>query len=109
MATDMLTISSHQSDGSVTVELGGELDLHGFEQVAAVVRRALAFRPDAIDVDAANLSFIDSAGLRTLLIALQDAEAAGVRLRVVKRSPAVERILTMTDAGAALCDGWSPG
>lgn len=77
MAADPLTISSHQADGTVAVELGGEFDLHGSGQVAAAVQHALAYRPDAIDVDAAELSFIDSAGLRTLLIALQEAEAAG--------------------------------
>ena len=51
---------------------------------------------------------MDSAGLRVLLIALSEADAAGVRLRVVKTSPAVDQILTMTGAGAVLCDGWSP-
>ena len=108
MATDPLTISSHQCDGTVTVELGGELDLHGSARLVAAVRHALTYRPGAIDIDAAKLTFVDSAGLRTLLIALQEADAAGARLRIVKRSPAVEHILTMTDAGAALCDGWTP-
>jgi anti-anti-sigma factor len=56
-------------------------------------------------VATARLSFIDSAGLQTLLIASSEANAAGVRLRIVERSPAVDRILTMTDAGAALSDG----
>lgn len=108
MAAEPLTISSHQSDGMVTIELEGELDLHGSLDVAAAVRDALVHRPATIDVDAARLSFIDSAGLKTLLIALGEADAAGIRLRIVKQSPAVERILTMTGAGAALCEGWPP-
>ena len=109
MAADPLTVSSRQSDGTVTIELRGELDLHGSGQVADAVRQALACRPGAINVDTAKLSFIDSAGLQTLLIASSEADAAGIRLRIVERSPAVDRILTMTDAGAALCDGWSSG
>ena len=108
MDGDPLTISSSESDGRTTIELDGELDLDGSERVEAAVREALTHRPGSIDIDAAGLTFIDSAGLRVLLIALGDADAAGVKLRVVKTSPAVDQILSMTDAGAVLCDGWSP-
>ena len=106
MAAEPITISSHQSDGTVTVELEGELDLHGSPGLAAAIRDALVHRPTTIDIDAARLTFIDSAGLTALLTALCEADAAGVVLRIVKWSPAVEQILTMTGAGAALCDGW---
>ena len=108
MDADPFTISSSESDGRTTIELGGELDLHGSWEVEAAVRHTLTHRPGRIDIDTANLTFIDSAGLRVLLIALSEADAAGVRLRVVKTSPAVDQILTMTDASAVLCDGWSP-
>lgn len=107
MAADALTVSSHQSGATVTIELVGELDLHGAPRLTAAIQKAVSQRPDSIDLDTQGLSFIDSSGLRTLLVGWHEAEAVAVKLRIVKTSPAVDQILAMTGADAALRDGTS--
>jgi anti-anti-sigma factor len=60
------------------VELSGELDLHSSPQLSAVVDDLLADTPSVVEIDASGLSFADSAGLRALLVAHNDAGQRGV-------------------------------
>ena len=71
------------SDGSVQVELSGELDLSTADQIVTSMRTLLATPPSAIVVDASAVTFIDSTGIGTLLGARRDAHAAGCGFRVV--------------------------
>ena len=49
-----------------------------------------------VEIDAGDLSFADSAGLRALLSARETAEQQGVVLRLGPISPALGRLLDMT-------------
>jgi anti-anti-sigma factor len=53
----------------------------------------LAARPE---IDAAGLTFADSAGLRALLVAHSDAGQRGVTLRLSRVSEQLDRLLEMT-------------
>jgi anti-anti-sigma factor len=91
-----MTVTTSRTDDTVVVALAGELDLHSSELLAAIVDDALSEAPRVVKIDAGDLSFADSAGLRALLSARETAEQQGVVLRLGPISPALGRLLDMT-------------
>jgi anti-sigma B factor antagonist len=71
----------------------GELDLAVGERVKEALRTATDSH-DGVVVDLSGLDFIDSSGLRVLVLALKYARAEGRELRLEPRvSPSVERVI----------------
>lgn len=96
-AADVLVISSRREGDRAVVALGGELDLHGSGRFTAEVQRVLAEGDGVgrVDIDARNLTFADSAGLRAVLMARAEAETTGATFTVIAVSPPVERVIEM--------------
>ena len=61
-------------------------------------------RAGRLAVDAGGLSFMDSSGLRSMLIARAAAEDAGVRFRITRASPVVRRLFERTGLTKRLLD-----
>src|SRR4029453_9333741 len=78
------------------VELSGELDLHSSPQLSAVVDDLLADTPSVVEIDASGLSFADSAGLRALPGAHNDASQRGVPRGLSGVSDRLARLREMT-------------
>jgi anti-sigma B factor antagonist len=74
----------------------GELDASGTDWLGACVSAVLQRHPTSIAVDAQALSYMDSSGLRSMLIARAVAEEAGVPFRITRPSPAVRRMVDCT-------------
>lgn len=91
-----MTITRSRTADTVLVALIGELDLHSSELLAATVDDALNDSPRVVEIDAGDLTFADSAGLRALLSARESAEQRGIVLRLGRTSPALGRLLDMT-------------
>jgi anti-anti-sigma factor len=91
-----LTVSVGRQGDTARLTLAGELDLHTAERLARAVEQVLETAPEAIEVDAAGLTFADSAGLRALLIARDDAEQRGASLRLSALSEPLDRLLAIT-------------
>jgi anti-sigma B factor antagonist len=91
-----MTVTTSRTGDITVVTLAGELDLHSAELLSATVDDALRDSPRVVDVDAGDLTFADSAGLRALLSAREAAERRGVVLRLGRISPALGRLLDMT-------------
>lgn len=85
----------------VVVALAGECDLSGREELASVLLAAVA-GADAVFVDLADLTFMDSSGLHGLVTAHQAARKAGRRLYVVNAGGPVAAVLDLTGVGALL-------
>ncbi len=81
----------------------GELD----EFTGAELEALLTTRPDIVCVDLGEVSFVDSAGLRSLLIARQQRTDAGALLSVRRSSGAVRRVMRI--AGIAHLFAYEPG
>jgi anti-anti-sigma factor len=81
-------------DPVIVVE--GEFDASGSDWFGACVSAVLQRHPASIAVDASGLSFMDSSGLRSMLIARAAAEDAGVRFRMTQASPVVRRLFERT-------------
>jgi anti-sigma B factor antagonist len=81
----------------VTVlQLAGEFDLTAESAMNQAVASALAARPNAIIIDLAGLSFLDSTGVRCLILARRDATAAGIILTVRGATGIIAQVLTIT-------------
>jgi anti-sigma B factor antagonist len=91
-----MTVTTSRTDDTIVVALAGELDLHSSELLSATVDDVLGDSPRVVEIDASDLTFADSAGLRALLSAREAAEQRGIVLRLGRISPALGRLLDMT-------------
>lgn len=72
------------------VALHGELDISTLAEATALVESAEATAPPVLVVDLSGLSFVDSSGVRLVLLADRRARDAGRALRVrLGRGPAL--------------------
>ena len=85
-----------QRDGDVhTVAVGGEMDIANAAKVEQELIRVEATDAGAIVLDLSGLAFIDSTGIRMLLMADARSRTDGDRL-VLRRPPdAVQRVLRL--------------
>lgn len=91
-----VTVSSHEHDGVVRVDVGGDIDLATRDQLDAGLAEAIATDGiDGVEVDLTGVLFIDSSGIAVLLRNRRRAEAAGVGYRVVAASDLTQRILSV--------------
>ncbi len=88
------------------LELDGELDYDGSDQVLDEVSRHLGEHDEVreLTLDCRRLDFCDSYGLSTLLMIRRRTRAAGVVLRLENRGPHLERLLRVTNTLRHLTD-----
>jgi stage II sporulation protein AA (anti-sigma F factor antagonist) len=77
------------------VALHGELDLAVEDEVLAVLDRILAARTKVLVADLRGLRFVDSSGIRALVLAAQRCAEGECRLILVRGTPEVERVLAL--------------
>ena len=92
-----------RESGVSTVGLSGELDL----ACTTAVQKLLFEQAEAVEVrdvrvDLAEVGFIDSSALGTLISALHHAQQQGRGFAVINPSPIARRVLTMTGLDAVL-------
>ncbi len=87
-------VDTTQRDGTLRVELSGELDIATSAEVEArLVELEDADPPDRVVIDLRAVSFLDSTGLSLLINADRRARGAGRRLTVVSGTGVPRRIL----------------
>jgi anti-anti-sigma factor len=90
----LIVRSEHEGDVHL-IELIGELDLDGAPRLEEELRAAEAGDATSIVVDLGQLEFIDSTGLRLLVMAA-DRSAAG-RFSLLRGPKQVHRVFEITD------------
>jgi anti-anti-sigma factor len=95
-----LRLRSDASGARVDVKVGGELDMAAAFKLETELDGLLA-APDtqAVVLDLADVTFIDSAGLGTLMAIRERAQQLGIDLAVARVSERVQRILDATGLG----------
>src|SRR4051794_34879952 len=88
-----LFVSGVAPEQVAIVRIAGEIDI---ARENDVVSSLLQSTGDVVEADLADVTFIDSSGLRALLRAAGELGAEGRRLRCVNPSSAVLKLLTMT-------------
>jgi anti-sigma B factor antagonist len=90
-------------DGTVRIELAGELDL----LAAPAIREALgAIQANAVIVDLDAATFVDSTTLGALIGAQKRIRERGARLALVCANPSILTLfeITLLDRAFAICD-----
>ena len=90
------------ADGDTTVRLGGELDLASAAGLEACLRSLIDASAGTITLDLADVTFLDSTGLVTILSAQQRVVGAGRRLEVCNPSRSVRRVLALSGTSSLL-------
>jgi anti-sigma B factor antagonist len=93
-----LEISSARLDGAVTVSLRGELDLSAARRVEECFAAIDAESPSNVVIDLTGLEFIDSSGLRALLLVDALAREHGYELVLLPGQEPVQRVFELTGA-----------
>jgi anti-sigma B factor antagonist len=91
-----LGIDTRQGGDATVVALAGEFDLAGVEEFEEELKKLEASEPAVLVVDLNGLRFMDSSGLRALVMADQRAKHAGRRLAIVPGPPIVRRVFEIT-------------
>lgn len=78
-----------------TLHLAGDLDMYASRRLMEALRQALGQPIDELQINATNLDFIDSAGLRSILWARSEAQSKSIEFQVTAVSRAVERVIDL--------------
>lgn len=82
-----------QDGDTAIVELHGELDLASSPAFSAQLEQTEAAAPSTIVIDLSELAFMDSTGLRSILMARERCDEQGRRFAVVPGGRQVARLL----------------
>jgi stage II sporulation protein AA (anti-sigma F factor antagonist) len=83
--------------GSIRVVLAGELDQEEADRLHAGIEEVVQrHAPASIDIDATQLTFLDSAGIRALLTCHRSAGQNGSRMSISQVHPHVFQVLEIT-------------
>jgi anti-sigma B factor antagonist len=88
----LMDITSRTENGVMIFVLEGRIDSAGANQLDDELQRALADGQYKMVLDMAGVTYINSAGLRTLADVLTQSRAQAGDLRLVALSPKVERV-----------------
>jgi anti-anti-sigma factor len=95
-ALEPLTIRIEECPGGRTVlSLRGEFDLSAERAFSRAIAEALRSSPRSLVVDLGGVSFMDSTGLRSLVIAQEMAVGRGCRLALRRANDPVRRPLEL--------------
>jgi anti-sigma B factor antagonist len=97
-----LEVRVDEDGDSLTVRVVGELDLATAPIVEDSLRSARERNPSSIVLDLDSVGFIDSTGLRMLLVAARRSREDGDRLRIRCRAGPVRRMIELTGMQHAL-------
>jgi len=95
-AVTPLKILADVTSTRTTIHVRGEIDLATAPQFRRELEHWLSHGPSEVWVDLSGVSFMDSAGVHALLIALRTAHLIGSRIALTNTSPQVDRLLAVT-------------
>lgn len=93
------------ADDELGMAVAGDVDMDSSPAVAEAIQRAIASRPRRLTVDLARVTFLDSSGIRVLLLGRDQAAEQGVAFRVIDPQPVVRRVLDLAGVLDLLTEG----
>jgi anti-anti-sigma factor len=97
-----LTVRVDHDRETLVVSALGELDSSNAQTLEQELRLAIASDAPEVFLDLGGVSFIDSAGLRVLLLMARQSLRNGGRLRMLPGSPPVELAIEATELERSL-------
>lgn len=96
-------VTRHLAGGVLHVTVTGEVDMATSDQLAAATHDAVVTeRLAGIVVDLGQVTFLDSSGIRALVVEHEFAQRHGVSYHVTNPSTVVRRVLEVTGVLALL-------
>jgi anti-anti-sigma factor len=106
-SAELLQWSVVRSDAEVVVYLVGEVDISTADALGDVLAAIVADRPPIVAIDVADVSFLDSSGIKCLLTGATSALKTGECRVVVRRATsAIERVFSIGGVAELLLDGF---
>jgi anti-anti-sigma factor len=96
-----LEIESTSRADTITLSLRGELDLTSAPVFERELLAAESTKPRRVVIDLSRLEFMDSTGLRALLLAREHAQSEGHDLALRRGARQVQRVLELTKTAEA--------
>lgn len=91
-----MEIETQRGGDVLVVTIAGEMDANNCGELAAAVEPDLGSGLRRIEIDAAELTFIDSSGISALIELHEKMTATGGAFAVVEPTAAVRRVLEIT-------------
>jgi anti-sigma B factor antagonist len=101
-AVGLLTIDSRRVGEAHVIALAGELDLAHAGELEQELKRIEQTDAASITLDLSKLSFIDSTGVRILLLAEARSRADSYRLTLVRAPASVQRVFVICGVDGVL-------
>lgn len=102
--------TSHPSPGTARVAVSGEVDLYTAAVLLAGLQQVLREQaPAVLDVDLAEVTFLDCTGVDALVVTRDFARHAGVDMRITHPQRIVRRVLDLVGLLSVLADPAEPG
>ncbi|MEV0390626.1 STAS domain-containing protein [Nonomuraea sp. NPDC050643] len=95
-----LRLTHRHLPGVTVVALAGELDTTNHAHLTAYLGQALGDPADQVVFDLRELTFLDSSGLRALLLCHRSSAEAGGELRLACLQPLPARLVEVTGVGS---------
>ena len=89
-------VTIERRDSAVHLALSGELDISTAQRLEDDLARVEAERPELIVLDLKDLAFMDSTGLRLLIMADARAREEGRRVVIGRGNEMIQRVLRLT-------------
>ncbi|MEW6155060.1 MAG: STAS domain-containing protein [Actinomycetota bacterium] len=95
-------MSVEPNQGSPVVRVTGELDVATAPRLQQELQALSGSAPALVTLDLAETEFIDSTGLRAIVVAVKDLRASGGDLVVRSPSPSTARLLEISGLSAVV-------
>jgi anti-anti-sigma factor len=89
-------VEVHREGRAAVITVSGELDLASGAALEEELLRVVESDAEQVVVDLRNLEFMDSTGLSILVKAHQRTQEAGQQFGLVRGTPQVQRLLSLT-------------
>jgi anti-sigma B factor antagonist len=96
LAESGLRIEPSQQDGAAVLSVAGDVDAANAHLLREAVIAAIESGAPVLVVDLAQVGYVDSVGLGTLVVSLKRAAEQRTALRLVVTSPQIEKVLKIT-------------
>jgi anti-anti-sigma factor len=97
----VLTVSIAQTADRIVVSVGGECDMSSSDGLASALDAAMESALP-VEVDLAELRFLDSSGIHVLVTAYRTAQSRRTTVHVTRATGMVATVLELTGVGALL-------
>ncbi len=96
LGAPQLELQDHGSGAQHTLVLTGELDMAWSSVLDAAVRKVCTEQTETVALDLRKLTFMDSSGLRAVLLAQELCEQHGCEFLLIPGPPQIQRLFEVT-------------